>query len=169
LAPEAMIQAFSITLSVPQLDVRADDYVRDVAHNLAGVPVRRQLDPTHLTLVVEIGSEDPALLLLRAVDAVRTAIPQAVVLEANPDLLPLTTIAEYVGLPHRSLERLRDEYPESFPREAIPAGGLWHFAHILRWVRAVGAIHVDTSVLDVAIACERFNAELRSHRPWRVA
>ena len=164
-----MIHAVSLTLSAPLLDERAEDYVEDVCRLLPGVPTRWDSDAAHLTFYFEPAQERVDSLLRRAADAIRQKLAQAVILHAGPDLLPLATIGELVGLPRGSLEKLREGYPESFPREAFHAAGLWHLTHVLRWIRAVGAIHVDPTLLDIASACEQFNALLRSQRPWRVA
>jgi hypothetical protein len=164
-----MSHTVSLTLSVPLLDERRDDYIQDVGRLLPGVLTSWHAVAAHLTLVLEVGPEGADALLQRAAHAIRQPIAQAVVLEAGPDLLPLAAIAGLAGLPRDSLEKLRDGYPESFPRAALHASDKWHLTHVLRWIRAVGAIHVDTALLDTASACERFNAMLRARRPWRVA
>jgi len=164
-----MVHAVSLALSAPLLEERVDDYVEDVCRLLPGVRTRWHSDAAHLTFFFEPGQERVESLLRRAADAVRQKLAQAVILEAGPDLLPLSTIDELVGLPRGSLEKLREGYPESFPREAFHSASLWHLTHVLRWIRAVGAIQVDTTLLDIAGACEQFNALLRAQRPWRVA
>jgi hypothetical protein len=164
-----MVPSFSLTLSLPLLAERRDEYVQDLARLMPGVGMSASADATHLTVAFELGAERAETLLQRAVDALRQASPQAVLLHAAPDLLPLPAIAALVGLPRSSLDKLRESYPESFPRESFEAAGVWHLTHVLRWIRAVGAIHIDATLFEVASACEQLNARILVQRPWRAA
>ena len=72
-----------------------------------------------------------------ALDDVRRALPDARLIEAAPDLVGLTDVAEIAGVSRQAMRKLMLAYPGSFP---VPVHegttSLWHLADLLEWLRA---------------------------------
>lgn len=158
-----------LQVSLPLLHERFDDYVQEVGNALPDLGLRWRLLGMHLIAETVVGDCAVYPLLQCIAGSIRAKLAGAVVIQAGPDVMTLADMSTLVGLPHGSLEALREEYHESFPRPTFGDVGRWHLLHVLRWVRAVGAIHVDPRLLDVASACEQFNATLRIRRAGRWA
>lgn len=82
---------------------------------------------------------------------VRKAIPKAVLVEASPDFVGLTDVAEIAGFTRQNMRKLMTSNISTFPiavHEGKPA--LWHLANVLTWLREQQQRPVDTALLEVA-------------------
>lgn len=63
---------------------------------------------------------------------VRRALPQAQLIEASPDLVGLTDVAEVVGVSRQNMRKLMLTHPSTFPAPVHDGSlSLWHLADIL--------------------------------------
>jgi predicted DNA-binding transcriptional regulator AlpA len=89
--------------------------------------------------------------ILSAVNNIKKAIPEATLIEAAPDLVGLSDIADILGYSRQNIRKLMMSNVGSFP---IPIHEgktvLWHLSSILNWVKASNRYQVDESLLDVA-------------------
>ncbi|MAL00558.1 AlpA family transcriptional regulator [Neopusillimonas maritima] len=93
-----------------------------------------------------------------AAEAVRTAlvdvkgaIPTARLIEASPDLVGLTDVADIVGVSRQAMRKLMVTHRETFPMPVHEgSASIWHLAEVLDWLRARGGYHIDTGVLEIA-------------------
>jgi predicted DNA-binding transcriptional regulator AlpA len=86
-----------------------------------------------------------------ALSAVRRAIPDAKLVEVNPDLVGLTDIAELLGFTRQNMRKLMLRSGAEFPpplHEGKPA--IWHLSKILQWLKSKHTHQIDESLLDVA-------------------
>lgn len=84
---------------------------------------------------------------------VRTAIPEAVLVEASPDFVGLTDVADIAGCTRQNMRKLMLSNISTFPaavHEGKPA--LWHLASILTWLIEQQNRPVDVVLLEVAKA-----------------
>jgi hypothetical protein len=82
---------------------------------------------------------------------VRTAIPGALLIEASPDFVGLTDVAEIAGFTRQNMRKLMLGNISTFPvavHEGKPA--LWHLATVLTWLVEQHERPVDTVLLEVA-------------------
>ncbi|MGH9439613.1 MAG: helix-turn-helix transcriptional regulator [Terriglobia bacterium] len=82
---------------------------------------------------------------------VRKAIPKAVLVEASPDFVGLTDVAEMAGFTRQNMRKLMTSHVSTFPiavHEGRPA--LWHLANVLAWLREQQKRPVDIVLLEVA-------------------
>jgi hypothetical protein len=163
--------SFWFTLSVARLTERWDSLAEDLAaHGCADA----QPGP-HVGHRIRLGFQREGVLpgpaMRSALHAVREAIPDAVVLEAGPDLLELDEIAALVALPVACFVELRNDYFAGFPAPALQLDDVprWHAAHVLEWVMAVGAIAVDATVLETTRSAMELNLALHQRRLGFVA
>lgn len=84
---------------------------------------------------------------------VRKAIPGATLVEASPDFVGLTDVADIVGFSRQNMRKLMLGSISTFPipvHEGKPA--LWHLANILSWISEQQARPIDAALLEVATA-----------------
>ena len=109
-----------------------------------------------LAFAREAGSAQAAL--HSALADVRQAVPHAQLIEATPDLVGLTDVAQRVGVTRQNMRKLMLTHYRSFP--APVHGGstaLWHLADVLEWMQARGAYPVAQPMLELAMAAMRIN------------
>lgn len=93
-----------------------------------------------------------------AVGDVKRAIPGAELIEASPDLVGLTDVAEIVGFTRQNMRKLMVNNVATFP-VAMHEGtlSLWHLASVLKWLGEIQRRPVDESLLEIANTNMRLN------------
>ena len=89
---------------------------------------------------------------------VRKAIPDAMLVEASPDFVGLTDVADFAGFTRQNMRKLMLGNSPTFPiavHDGKPA--LWHLADILAWLEAQQNRSIDAALLDVARATMLLN------------
>lgn len=82
---------------------------------------------------------------------VRRAAPSARLIEAAPDWVGLSDVAEIVGVSRQNMRKLMLAHPGSFPSPVHEgSAAIWHLADILVWLQAKGGYALTQSVCDVA-------------------
>ncbi|QXH36807.1 helix-turn-helix transcriptional regulator [Pseudomonas muyukensis] len=88
----------------------------------------------------------------------RQAMPQARLIEASPDLVGLTDVAQMVGVSRQNMRKLMLSHPGSFPAPVHDGSlSLWHLADILAWMQARGSHAVAQAVLELAVVARQVN------------
>lgn len=89
--------------------------------------------------------------ILSALSDVKQAIPDAQLIEASPDLVGLTDIAELLGFSRQNMRMLMIRSGADFPppvHEGKPA--IWHLSKVLWWLKEKRTHQVDDSLFDIA-------------------
>jgi hypothetical protein len=96
--------------------------------------------------------------LTSALADVKRAIPTAKLIEAGPDLVGLTDIADVVGVSRQNMRKLAVTNVATFP---IPvhegSSALWHLADVLGWMLPRGSYNVESGTLEVASTAKQLN------------
>jgi len=89
--------------------------------------------------------------ILSAVKNIKKAIPEASLIEAAPDLVGLSDIADILGYSRQNIRKLMMNNLVSFPTP-IHQGKtiLWHLSSVLGWVKESNRYEIDELLLDVA-------------------
>jgi len=89
--------------------------------------------------------------VLSAIKNIKKAIPEASLIEAAPDLVGLSDIADILGYSRQNIRKLMMNNLVSFPTP-IHEGKtiLWHLSSILTWVKKSNRYQIDELLLDVA-------------------
>lgn len=86
-----------------------------------------------------------------ALKEVREAVPDARLIEATPDLVGLTDVAEIVGVSRQNMRKLMLSHAHSFPAPIHEgSASLWHLAEILVWLQARGSYAIGQETLELA-------------------
>jgi predicted DNA-binding transcriptional regulator AlpA len=101
---------------------------------------------------------------------VRSAVPSARLIEAAPDLVGLTDVAEMVGVSRQNMRKLMLAHPGSFPAPVHEgSASIWHLADVLTWLQARGNYSLATDVLEVACVALQVNVAKEGRRLSRSA
>ncbi len=96
--------------------------------------------------------------VLSAIKDIKQAIPEASLIEAAPDLVGLSDIADILGYSRQNIRKLMMNNLASFPTP-IHEGKtiLWHLSSILTWVKGRDRYQIDELLLDVANTTMQLN------------
>lgn len=113
-------------------------------------------------------AQDAASALLSALDDVRQALPDAVLVEAGPDFVGLTDVADVVGLSRQNMRKLMLGHHQRFPAP-IHSGNpsVWHLAQVLAFLKErnydfPGAVfEVACTAMQINLATQQFLVDNR--------
>ncbi|BDM24570.1 MULTISPECIES: AlpA family transcriptional regulator [Pseudomonas] len=115
-----------------------------------------------LTFVREAPSAREAI--ESALRDVRTAVPSARLIEATPDLVGLTDVAEIIGVSRQNMRKLMLSHMYSFPAPIHEGStSLWHLADVLIWLQARGSYAIGQDIVDLARVAMSVNVS-RAHQ-----
>jgi hypothetical protein len=96
--------------------------------------------------------------LLSAIIDVKKAVPVARLIEATPDLVGLTDVAEILGFSRQNMRKIMLSSNRTFPapvHEGKPS--IWHLAKILMWLKNNQDYEIDDSLVEIAKSTMNFN------------
>ncbi|WP_088159365.1 helix-turn-helix transcriptional regulator [Achromobacter xylosoxidans] len=126
--------------------------------------------PGRIALEFTREAESAEAAVRSALEDVRRAVPSAKLIEAAPDLVGLTDVAEIVGVSRQNMRKLMLAYPDSFPLPVHEGStSIWHLADVLAWLQAKGGYPQAERVMDVARVALQVNAAKEGRRVSRSA
>lgn len=95
--------------------------------------------------------------MLSALADVKRAIPSASLVEASPDFVGLSDVAEVVGVTRQNMRKLMLNSC-GFPAPVHEgSAAVWHLADVLSWLDAKGTYTFEKSILEVAKMAMQLN------------
>lgn len=96
--------------------------------------------------------------MLSAIRNVKQAAPDARLIEASPDLVGLSDIAEFFGFTRQNMRKLMLTHRVSFPLPLHEGStAIWHLVDVLVWFRQFQNRRVDAAVVEIASTTMRLN------------
>lgn len=109
-----------------------------------------------LAFVREAPSAEAAL--LSALADVRGAIADAKLIEAAPDFVGLTDVADTIGVTRQNMRKLMVTNAASFPAPVHDGTtAVWHLADVLAWLKSRGTYPLSAPLIDVANTTMQIN------------
>jgi len=103
--------------------------------------------------------------LLSALADVRKAVPRARLIEAAPDFVGLTDVAEVAGMTRQNMRKLMVKHSTSFPAPVHQGSStVWHLADVLAWLQARGIYTLQVEVVEIAITAKQVNLATASRQ-----
>lgn len=99
-----------------------------------------------------------------AITNVKKVIPTAILIEASPDFVGLTDIADIIGCTRQNIRNviLNDRARSPLPvYEGTPS--IWHLSEVLTWLKEDKTYTIDEALLEVS----RINMNFNIARNWR--
>ena len=93
-----------------------------------------------------------------AIRDVKCVIPDARLIEATPDLVGLTDVAELLGFTRQNMRKLMLGSGGTFPapvHDGKPA--IWHLSKVLNWLKERNKYQIDDALLEVSNTNMQFN------------
>lgn len=98
-----------------------------------------------------------------AIKDIRKVLPNAKLVEAVPDLVGLTEVAELLGFTRQNMRKLMIRAGATFPapvRDGKPA--IWHLSQILSWMTKTGKYEINEALIDVTKTNMMYNVAIAS-------
>lgn len=96
---------------------------------------------------------------------VKRAIPSAKLVEAAPDFVGLTDVAEIIGVSRQNMRKLMLAHRESFPAPVHEgSASIWHLAEVLIWLKEKGNYVFERGVVETAQATLEVNSAKEARR-----
>ncbi len=126
--------------------------------------------PGRLALAFARQADSALEALQSALADVQRIVPQAQLIEATPDLVGLTDVAQLVGVSRQNMRKLMLAHPGSFPAPVHEgSASIWHLADVLAWLQAKGSYALAKDVFDVARVALQVNVAKEGRRLPRSA
>jgi predicted DNA-binding transcriptional regulator AlpA len=100
-----------------------------------------------------------------ALEDVKAAVPTAMLVEAYPDFVSATEIADLVGKSRQNIRKLmlsNSDFPS--PVHDGPAVTLWHLSEVLEWLGARKEYKLDKALQETAHATREVNVAKEASR-----
>jgi len=148
---------FILKFSLPDSSIAPESYINSLAEAgcddaLVGIAIsgRLALDFTRQ-------AESAREAVLSAVRDVKQAIAGARLIEAAPDLVGLTDMADILGFSRQNMRKLMLKNPDFPPPFHDGNPSIWHLAKILSWLDSKNMYRIDRALLDIAAANMQLN------------
>jgi hypothetical protein len=88
---------------------------------------------------------------MSAINDVKKAIPGVRLIEATPDLVGITDIAEIIGCSRQNMRKIVVTRKAAFP-SPIHEGStaIWHLSKVLKWLKSNGDYEIDDSLIEIS-------------------
>lgn len=96
---------------------------------------------------------------------VKRAVPSARLIEAAPDFVGLSDVAEILCVSRQAVRKLMLAHSGTFPAPVHEgSASIWHLAELLEWLNAKGGYKLDRALIDVAQAALEVNLFMEALR-----
>lgn len=114
--------------------------------------------PGRISLEFTREAKNAEAALLSALMDVKRTIPSAKLIEAAPDFVGLTDVAEFAGVTRQNMRKLMVNHSTSFPAPVHEgSSAIWHLADVLTWLKAKGSYKLEQKILEVALTTKQIN------------
>lgn len=103
--------------------------------------------------------------VLSAIQDVQRAVPEAQLIEAAPDFVGLTDVADIIGVSRQNMRKLMLNHSTHFPQPVHDGKtALWHLADVLEWLEQRGSYAIPAGTRDLAQVTLRLNLQQAMQR-----
>lgn len=121
--------------------------------------------PGRLAVEFTREAENAGAAIRSALADVRQALPSATLIEAAPDLVGLSDMADIIGVSRQNMRKLMLSRTGGFPVPVHEGStSLWHLADIFSWLQTRGGYPLAQTVQDVAQVAMQVNAVKEARR-----
>ncbi len=142
---------FTLKFCLPHNGMDAETYIGKLMHEGCGDALIGVGKTGRIALNFIRASDSAGNAVFSAIENVKRAIPGARLIEATPDLVGLTDIADILGFSRQNMRKLMLKSGPLFPAP-IHEGktSIWHLASVLNWFTENGQYRVEDSLVELA-------------------
>lgn len=142
---------FTLKYQLAELDSNTDALVERLGEAGCDDALVGIGQPGRLALEFTRESKSAQTAVRSALADVKRAIPSAKLVEAAPDFVGLTDVAELVGVSRQAMRKLMLSHASTFPAPVHEgSASIWHLAEVLAWLKARGGYELQRNVLETA-------------------
>lgn len=153
-----MNYVFTLKYQLAPEDCDHEDLVERLAHAGCDDATIGVGQPGRIALAFARDSESAWSAIYSALQNVKQAAPAARLVEAAPDLVGLTDVADMTGMSRQNMRKLMLAHTVDFPQpvhEGSPS--LWHLGDILAWMSGRQGYSIDPALLETASTAKQVN------------
>ena len=114
--------------------------------------------PGRIALRFTREAESAKSAIVSALEDVKRAIPAARLIEAGPDFVGLTDVADMLSMSRQNMRKLMLTHSATFPAPVHEGSvAIWHLEPVLQWLRSKGGYDVSQEQIDVAHVAMQIN------------
>ncbi|REG61717.1 AlpA family transcriptional regulator [Paraburkholderia sp. BL6669N2] len=114
--------------------------------------------PGRISLFFTREGESAFEAVVSALQDIKRVVPSARLIEAGPDFVGLTDVAEVAGVSRQNMRKLMLSHAIDFPPPVHEgSASVWHLSDILDWLAARGGYEIKPDVFDIARAVKQIN------------
>lgn len=146
-----MEYTFTLRYRVGQADGSLDAIVDRLAESGCDDALIGMGQPGRLALEFSRAASSAQAAVHSALKDVKRAMPNASLIEAGPDYVGLTEVADSLGMSRQNMRKLMLAHPGSFPSPVHEGNtSIWRLHQVLEWLSSRGTYAIDASMLDVS-------------------
>ncbi|MGN6231125.1 MAG: helix-turn-helix transcriptional regulator [Trinickia sp.] len=114
--------------------------------------------PGRIALTFTRESPDAWSAIFTALGDIKRAVPSARLVEAGPDFVGLTDVADLAGVTRQNMRKLMLTHASDFPlpvHEGNPS--VWHLSDVLVWLMNRGSYPISPHLVEVAKSTKQVN------------
>jgi predicted DNA-binding transcriptional regulator AlpA len=149
---------FELRFKLPADDADASELVERLGEAGCDDAVIGIGQPGRIALRFTREAESAKRALISALEDVKKAIPAATLIEAGPDFVGLTDVADMLGMSRQNIRKLMLTHAASFPAPVHEGStAVWHLEPVLLWFQGKGGYDVGREQIDVAHIAMQIN------------
>jgi hypothetical protein len=149
---------FELRFKLPADDTDADEEVERLGEAGCDDALVGVGQPGRIALRFTRDAESAKRAIVSAVEDVKTAIPAAKLIEAGPDFVGLTDVADMLGVSRQNMRKLMLAHAANFPAPVHEgSAAIWHLEPVLQWLRSKGGYDISQEQIDVAHIAMQIN------------
>lgn len=151
---------FTLKFAVPVRPDHPDDWVERLAEAGCDDALVGTGMAGRLALEFDREAENAEVALQSAIADVHRAVPEARLIEAGPDFVGLTEMADLLGISRQAMRKTVERYIDSFPlpvHEGNPS--LWHLQDALEWLQRVQGRETEETLEEIARSAYALNRD----------
>jgi predicted DNA-binding transcriptional regulator AlpA len=142
---------FTLKFSLPNTDVDPEVYVSQLGQAGCDDAIIGTGQKGKIALQFNREAGNACDAILSAIEEVKRVIPSARLVEATPDLVGLSDIADIMGFSRQNMRKLMLTHSGTFP-DPIHTGSsaIWHLSNILQWFENKQSKCIEASIKEIA-------------------
>jgi hypothetical protein len=149
---------FTLKFQLPDAQIDPDRYADELYGNGCDDAVIGVGRKGRIALQFLREAESANAAIVSAIAAVRKTIPEAKLIEASPDFVGISELAQILDCTRQNVRVLIERALDAPPAVHEGASALWHLADLLIWLKDSKAYAIDPVLLEMAQATRLINS-----------